>query len=386
MHNRSNQYGIENVIESVQVLLTLENIFCIFRYVPIKANNVKRLKVCGVIVSTISVLFFMLNVEFFESVGIDFYITTTLAPMLFLLQYVITIIYFCFTRRNSLLHMLKLFTEIDKTLHILTIKDFYLKSSSATMKLTFFFVLFHVLQILSYFYYEANVETIEFILAIAYIERNLEIVLFCRFMYMIKMRLKIINDKISNYLKIGYQSFKKKKSFNVVLHLSKSTENPQIEIRKLACAYVKVGEIMRILNNDFNFQLFMTLVSCFVVIVFSTWGFFYCFWSGKCFVSFLNIFLWTATEIIVICIVSFICENVLLVHKRTLECLDRLVMDYELCAKVRFQAKVFRAVINVWPLRIIVYDIYPIDFNLIINFVGLTTTSLIIVLQISHIL
>lgn len=386
MHNRSNQYGIENIIESVKMLLILENIFWIFRYVPIKTENVKILKFCGLIVSMVSILFFLLNVEFLENVEIDFYVTTTMAPTLFLFQYVVTIIYFCFTRSNSFLQMLKKFIEIDKMLHILMIKDFYLKSRSTTMKLTFFFVLFHVMQLLSYFYYEPNIQTVEFILVIAYIERNLEIILFCRFMYMIKMRLKIINNKISSYLKLDNQYFKKKTSINVVLHLSKSTENPQIEIRKLARAYVKVGEIMCTLNSDFNFQLFMTLVSCFVVIVFSIWAFFYCFWSGKCSVSLFNISLWTATEVLVISIVSFTCENVLLLQKRTTEYLDRLVIDYELWAKARSQAKVFRALINAWPLRIIVYDIYPIDFKLIINFIGLTTTSIIIVLQISHIL
>nr|WCC57894.1 gustatory receptor 26 [Papilio memnon] len=386
MPNRPDQYNIENIISTVKVLLIFENIFCIFRYVPTNVKNVKRLKVFGVIVSKFCVLFFVLYVENPKNVGIVFYILTTLSPTLFLLQYVVTVIYFCFTRSNSLSQILKLFTEIDKTLRILIIKDFYHKSRSATMKLTFSFVTFHVLQIISYFYIEPKIQTVEFILVIAYIERNLEIVIFCRFMYMIKMRLKIINYKLSRYLKIDNRSKKKNTSINVVLHLNKRIEDPKIEIRRLASAYVKVGDIMCIVNNDFNFQLFMTLSSCFAVIVFSTWGFFYCFWSQKCSVSFFNISLWTATEIIVISIVSFVCENVLSVRRSTIEYLDRLIMDYGLCGKTRTQVKVFRALINAWPLRIIVYDMYPIDFKLIIDFIGLTTTTIIIILQISHIL
>nr|WCC57837.1 gustatory receptor 26 [Papilio machaon] len=388
MSNRPDQYEIENIIKSVKGLLILENVFGIFRYIPKKVKNVKRLKVFGVIVCLFSILYFVLNVKFPKNMGIDFNITTALSPTLFLLQYVVTVILFCFTRRNSLSQILKMFAEIDKTLRILVIKDFCRKSRAGTIKLTFFFILFHVLQMILYVYYEPNIQTVEFIIAIAYIERNLEITLFCRFIYMTKKRLMIINDKLSSHLKRDNSSFKKKRSLVNVVSLFKNRIEDlyRKEIRKLASAYVKVGEVMHMLNNDFNFQLFMMLTSCFVFIVFSTWACFYCVWSGMCSVSIFNIFIWTSTEITVIIIVSFTCEDVLSVRKTTIEYLDRLVMDYDLCAKTRTHAKAFRALINGWPLRITVYNIYHIDFKLIIDFIGLTTTSIIIVLQISHIL
>nr|WCC57736.1 gustatory receptor 26 [Papilio dardanus] len=387
MPNRPDQYRVENILNTIKILLIFENIFCIFRYVPTKVVNVKRLKFFGVTVSIFSILFFVLNVEFPKNVGIDYYITTTVSPTLFLLQYVVTVIYFCFTRSNSLSQMMKMFTEIDKTVRILAIRDFYVKSRAATLKLTIIFVIFHILQIVAYIYYEKNIQTVEFVLVIAYIERNLEIILFCRFIYMIKMRLNIISNQLSSYLNKGHQSFNKKKILiNVVSHMNISIDDQQIQIRKLADAYVKVGEIMCILNEDFNFQMLMTLASCFVVIVFSTWAIFFCFLSGKCSVAFFNVFIWTITEISIIGIVSFTCENVLSLRKTIIEYLDRLVMDYKLCAKTRTQAKAFRALINAWPLSIIVYNMFPIDFKLIIDFVGLATTSIIIVLQISHIL
>nr|WCC58011.1 gustatory receptor 26 [Papilio xuthus] len=383
MPYRPDQYKIENIIKSVKALLIFENVFCIFRYIPKKVKNVKRLQIFGVIVCTISILYFLLNVKI-PDMGIDFNITAALSPILFLLQYYITLILLYFTWNNSLLQILKRFAEIDKTLCILVAKDFYLKSRAGTMKLTFFFILFHILQITLYVYYESNLQTVEFILLFAYIERNLEITLLCRFIYMLKKRLVILNYKLSSYLKRDNQSFKKSTLINVS-QLNKRIEDRKIEIRKLAIAYIKVGEIMHMLNNDFNFQLFMMLTSCFVVIVFSTWACFYCVWSGKCSISFYNIVIWTVTEITVMGIVSFICEDVLSVRKNTIEYLDQIVIDFSLCANTRTQAKVFRALINAWPLRIIVYEIYPIGFKLIIDFIGLTTTSIIIVLQISHI-
>lgn len=78
------------------------------------------------------------------------------------------------------------------------------------------------------------------------------------------------------------------------------------------------------------------------------------------------------------------CENFLSTRDHTKVLVNELVMDYKLPASARAQAKVFMELIDIWPLRIYVYDMFSVDITLMLKFISISTTYLIIIIQISH--
>ncbi|XP_047990742.1 uncharacterized protein LOC125229844 [Leguminivora glycinivorella] len=85
-------------------------------------------------------------------------------------------------------------------------------------------------------------------------------------------------------------------------------------------------------------------------------------------------------------VMAFVCEALLWSRGWTAELVNELVMDYAQPRGARAQAKAFMRLIDAWPLRIYVYDLVSIDITLMLKFVTLSTTYLIVILQISHFL
>lgn len=59
-------------------------------------------------------------------------------------------------------------------------------------------------------------------------------------------------------------------------------------------------------------------------------------------------------------------------------------MDYKYPNKVRREAKSFLAIIEAWPLQITIGDMFAVDITLIFKFISVSTTYLVIMIQVSN--
>ncbi|XP_063622438.1 uncharacterized protein LOC134794559 [Cydia splendana] len=154
-----------------------------------------------------------------------------------------------------------------------------------------------------------------------------------------------------------------KKKVKPIFNIPHNTIGASTSLRELSFNYKNIGELCKLINNVFKFQICFSLSSEYAT--FSA-----------------TEFLWCICEMSTIGIMGFVCQALLSSRGSTKELVNELVMDYELPRSVRAQAKAFMQLIDAWSLRIYVYDF--VDITLILKFITLTTTYLIVILQISH--
>ncbi|XP_050348908.1 uncharacterized protein LOC126772552 [Nymphalis io] len=88
----------------------------------------------------------------------------------------------------------------------------------------------------------------------------------------------------------------------------------------------------------------------------------------------------------VICLMTYTCDKMSSKRTTTKILVNELIMDYNLPNTMRIQAKAFMEIIELRPLKIIAYDMFPIDIKLLLKFVSISTTYLIVIIQVSHFL
>ncbi|XP_047995581.1 uncharacterized protein LOC125233568 [Leguminivora glycinivorella] len=96
--------------------------------------------------------------------------------------------------------------------------------------------------------------------------------------------------------------------------------------------------------------------------------------------------LWSAIKMFYLVALSLVCDRLLSARNETRALVNELVMDYELPAAARAQAKSFTHLINAHPLSIHIYDMFTVDITLMLKFISVSTTYLIIIIQISNFL
>ncbi|XP_050348910.1 uncharacterized protein LOC126772554 [Nymphalis io] len=184
--------------------------------------------------------------------------------------------------------------------------------------------------------------------------------------------LRRTNDKES------YKKSRKRLQIQIFLFLT------DIKIKYLAEAYDIIGETNVLINKVFQFHVFKSLSSTFIYIIIIIWTSIYYLRISNNPEFRPRIILFCILEIMSICIMSYVCESMLLKRNSIKILLNEIIMDYDLPTTLRIEAKAFTDLIQVWPLHILVYDMYSIDIKLIVKFISVSTTYLIIIIQLSH--
>ncbi|KAJ8723433.1 hypothetical protein PYW08_003345 [Mythimna loreyi] len=157
-------------------------------------------------------------------------------------------------------------------------------------------------------------------------------------------------------------------------------------MRVQAKAFMELVEAwpLRIYVYDL-FSIFMTLVSTFTYVVITIWSSLYFYRksadnSGEL----INTAVWCFSAIYTVGIMSISCELLLITRNETRILVNKVIMNYDLPKTMRVQAKAFMELVEAWPLRIYVYDLFSVDITLMLKFISVATTYLIVIIQISH--
>ncbi|CAD0201863.1 unnamed protein product [Chrysodeixis includens] len=211
---------------------------------------------------------------------------------------------------------------------------------------------------------------------------------------MLKSRLIMINKYLKTFVheqeKHNIVVFtvrdKQKETDDEYNYIGRPSES-NVKIRNLATTYDSIGKVCAMINETFNFQIFMTLVSTFTYVVITIWTSLFYYkqpenYSGEL----VNIAVWCFSAILNVALISLACERLLLVRNETKVLVNKVIMNYDLPKTMRVQAKAFMELVEAWSLRIFIYDMFSVDITLMLKFISVSTTYLIVIVQISHFL
>lgn len=390
-----------NVIYSIKPLLFIEYLYGIYRFYFTRGE----LRLCNRKMKTYSVLTILsFLITVFASIDFPTLVSGTAKSVVVmeevpvfvvLVQYTTSTITASFLVNSANIGIFNKLAKIDAVLEAESISDYYKRSRMETYGFLFVLVLSHLINIIIELVTAEEITVHALIVLPLYFIQKLEIVAFCKYISMVKRRLALIND----HLKVFVQEQEQKKNktiFSVSKSKPDSKENIEInfigravdgntKIRDLASMYDVIGRICSVINEVFNFQIFMTLVSTFTYVVITIWSSLYYYRtpasnSGEL----INTAIWCFSAIYTVGVMSLACERLLLVRNQTRVLVNKIIMNYDLPNSMRVQAKAFMELVEAWSLRIYIYDLFSVDITLMLKFISVATTYLIVIIQISH--
>ncbi|XP_047531396.1 uncharacterized protein LOC125067062, partial [Vanessa atalanta] len=228
-------------------------------------------------------------------------------------------------------------------------------------------------------YYKLLITFIDF-------ERHLEAFAFYVFIKLITDRLDIVNKYLANH------SHMKKNCINVNNKYKANNKNifyigtfsgKNTKIIMLANVYNVISDAVCLINQIFEIQIFLTIVSTYIFIIITLWESVYLSHTKKLSKSLITTILQCAAELISIGLMSYICETMTLKRNSTRKFINELIMDYDLPQSIRYQAKSFMELMAVQPLEINAFEMFTLNTKLMLKFISVITTYLIVILQIS---
>lgn len=395
-----NDKEVPNLIAySIKPTIILENIYGIFRYRIVKGQVTKTnmfMNSCAIFMILIFVIpyvvwftYFIRFEDFSGSEGI-MEIVEEIPVFLMLVKHVLTIITFMYINKKNVI-LFKTFETIDYYLNISKNKHFHTK---IRMNLQIALIIFLVLYTISFFYdfFQADTFTLYNVLHAAIdFEGHLEVFAFYTHVKILVERIVIVNLYLENFIKAKenlskpYKNNRPNEAFynNAVFIGSISSKNNKITT--LTSAFDAIGEAGKLINEVFNFQIFLTVLYTFFFIILSIWTAVFSYRSTMSVSIFDNI-LECTEELLSIVIMCYICELLYTKRNMTKRLINELIMSYELPKSIRVQAKSFMELVNVWPLELVASEMFCVNIKLLVSFVSVLTTYLIVMLQLSHFL
>lgn len=303
---------------------------------------------------------------------------TVCAAVIFV-YFSVTLILQSIIKSNDNVRIISLFAELDSKLCYNMRRGPYKRSRRYTVFIIFYIIFINLLYMVLYYLTSiVNIFDIVIIESI-YILLDCETALVCMMLYMLKFRLAAINRSLEIFTKNG---------MSLPNSLTMYQPHPErlssvSQFRHLSFAYVVIGETCALINNLFNFHISMVLLMSFLCILVNLSLFLQSIHTQVMLSYLLTLTSWCGVRVSYVFMLSYSCEYLLRVRSKTKELVNALVMDYELPAGARAQAKAFMELIDAWPLRIHVYDMFPVDISLLLRFISVCTTYLIILIQIS---
>ncbi|KAL0830440.1 hypothetical protein ABMA28_002609 [Loxostege sticticalis] len=395
--NADNNKTIE-LLNTNRPVFVIESLFGIFKF-RVKNNEMvpitKTMKLLSILIISFYVTVYCSYFKLPSAVGG----TTKFVEMadeipaiVILLRYIVSAIRttFFFNREN--IRILTTLADLDDKLHVNTNQDFYKKSHRVTVTTVLLLLIIHVVVSLI----DIFIETTEYgkfsviPTYLIYLEQSLEVSDFCLMIMMLTRRLNIINNYLLKFIdlkddnKASVFIIRGKKEGLEDFNLIGRASSDNTKIRDLASTYDIIGESCALLNEMFNFQIFMTLVSTFMYVVITIWTSLYYYKNGEDPSALVTTIMWCIIEICLIAYMSMTCEKLLRSRTETKVLVNKIIMDYDLPQTMRVQAKAFMELIEAWPLRIFIYDMFSVDITLMLKYISVSTTYLIVIIQISH--
>nr|WCC57888.1 gustatory receptor 22.2 [Papilio memnon] len=383
-------------LSTVKPIILLERCFGIFRFrveggLCVPVNRITR--IIGFFIYLINAIFCSI---FAIDVFVDFNIAriAEIAPSLMIFfQYTVTIIMQLFVEHEEFVNLFNLLKNIDYSLRVNMDDDFYKKSQVETMKLLGLLSVSYVTLMVFDLLNEVEIK-IEYLLYVfVYVEIELEVLFFYILSGMLRKHVVIINRYLSKFTthRLYSKNIQLNRSNTVyviedcVNFIGRASSN-NMRIRDLAETYHQIGKLCQIINRTFNLLLLTTFISSFAFIIITFWTSLYYFQSNKTIRYLLKIVVWISSQIIPLIVLAINCDKLVQAKEKTKFLVNQLVIDYDLPKGMRMQAKVFMEILNVWPLRIFVYDMFCTDIHSIFKLISLCASYLIVVIQINHFL
>lgn len=396
--NVDSKQQLSPLISTIKPVLLLEGFFGIFRVrfskdaiFPVNG----KMKILSVLITLNYIFLFICfrkftqvitgTTDFIEVVGDE------------IPSVVVLIGYFLSSLRTSLLfsdqsvQLITILIDLDRRLHITSNKEFYKNSRSVVIKiLVVMFIGQFGVSTCDVFSSKA-IGISDFVDLPIYMQQSLEVCVFCIMIWTLMHRLRVINNYLANFIN---KKDSEKSSVFVVTNKIRDPEDfnligrpssDNLKIRELAGTYDLVGEACSLISEIFTFQILMTLINTFIFIVTIIWSSLSYFRTpGNNEVSMATIIMWCIVNICVVAFMSVTCEKLLHTRAGTKILVNKVIMDYDLPKGMRVQAKAFMELIEAWPLRIFVYDMFSVDITLMLKYISVATTYLIVIIQISH--
>lgn len=396
----SNNYIMRNIIYLFKPIMMMQQILGIFR-LRVKNKEVLptdgKLKCFGIIIVSVFVglrVTYYLHIQSVSAATANqlLYMYENLCLVLILTDYIAMLVTHTLVKSKNNVQIMLYFAQLDLKLHYNAKHNFYENCRSYTMYIIIFVILINTTFAFCY-YMTNNVSLVHiFTVNIMYLLQDNETAFVCLMIFMLKFRLATINNilkKIISERKNTEQVFPstiQHENIKMKSQLVASESSSLKRLHDLSLAFDMIGEACSLINKLFNFHIFMVLLSIFIYILFTLWTFLYIFRTDRIVhKDLVTTICWCSNKFSFLIILSFVCECLLWTRSDSKELVNALVMDYELPASVRAQAKAFMELIDAWPLRIEVYDMFAVDISLILKFISVSTTYLIIIIQISHV-
>ncbi|XP_052740877.1 uncharacterized protein LOC128198621 [Bicyclus anynana] len=223
------------------------------------------------------------------------------------------------------------------------------------------------------------------------ITRHIQLFMFFIFVKLITMRVDILNEYLKQItdLKSENQSdtYSNNQLPHSVVNFNKYFGGPlnknKREIISLAKAFDALGETTNNINELFNYQIFNALICTFGYSILLSWIAVQYYYYTHNIDTILALMSQCLSELFFIALVCYVCEGMYLKRNTTRVSVNKLIMDYDLPREKRIQAKAFFDLIEVWPMQIHAYDMISIDIKLMLKLISVSTTYLIVVIQMS---
>nr|WCC58012.1 gustatory receptor 27 [Papilio xuthus] len=391
----------KKIINCIKPLLIIEYFYGIFRYrlnKSILSPIDRRMKIFSIIITIIWVtsincicIIPKLIILFQNRINVSKLIHE-LPWLVCCGHYALSNIMMIFWQSDSNLKVLENLTKIDIKLHVCMNKNFYQKSQNECKKLIIGFFLNCILMISTVYIYEENINYKFITYLFVYFERKLGIIVLCEFLHLIRHRILLIKNYLLKFIisqklqNITYKSLLKNE-FEDNINFIGTASMTNNKITDLANLYKDMGDTCYIINNIFNFFIIASVISTFVFIISFFWAtlkFLKVTGVEKTTITMVKIIAWSFIELLSIFIISYYCEKIVEVKEEIKVLLNKIMIDEKLPKRMRDQAKVFVEITDIWPMSFHAYNMFEINKNLILKFIGICTSYLIVVIQIDE--
>lgn len=384
--NEEYKLDIQSVTHTVKPMIVFEYLCGTFRFSAIDKEIILPngiMKAWSVIATGLVIIFAFL------SLPSD--IMSIISYLLIVINYVTCAIKTTFLDGEIHIRIFTMFAELDKMLSINYNTTFYMSYKIRTIVYLIILCIIHITLTSYSLVTDHNISVTKVITGQLYFLQKLEVLMFFLMIDMLKNRLNLINKYLAKFIEENeHEEF----VFTVTRARRESNEsydwigrpsNENIKMHDLALAYDHAVTICGLINDVFNFQILMTVITTFECIVVTIWRIINMYLSGVTDVeSIATIALHNIVTIMNILIMSFVCGKLLDTREKMKILVNKVVMNYDLPKIMRNQAKAFMQLIQVCPLSISVYEMFSVDVSLILKFISIATTYLIVVIQISH--
>ncbi|XP_047025174.1 uncharacterized protein LOC124633852 [Helicoverpa zea] len=385
----------KRIIETLNVIIKIENVCGLFRFAFVNGKLREptwMMKMISLFISiTCACLFFYVSINSFH-INID---NISVANFLNLIcvvatgtQYMVNIMTITFIFNSTNICIITTLANLDVKMKLENIKNFYKKSMLESYKYVISIGIIQVV-IISLDALTINVAWALTAGMISFVQR-LEIITFCKYIDLLRRRLQIINKYLKTF--VNEQDRKSETIFTIetetivtndTANLIGDASESNTKIRDLAQMYGMIAHTCSMIGKIFSLQILTILISVFILLITIMYNNLIIYQTSMyVFGRTVNAIVSFSFWLFYFAFMSFKCERLLSVRNETKILVNKIIMNYDLPTTMRDQAKAFMQLVEAWPLRIHIYDMFSVDITLMLKFISVATTYFIIIIQV----